>query len=44
MGPGLNLETPEEIDAPIETQNSNAPEEHQRRLMLEIRVDFGILM
>jgi hypothetical protein len=31
MGPGLNLETPEEIDAPIETQNSNAPEEPTKK-------------
>jgi hypothetical protein len=31
MGPGLNLETPEEIDAPIETQNHNAPEEPTKK-------------
>jgi BED zinc finger len=31
MGPGLNLETPEEIDAPIETQNLNAPEEPTKK-------------
>jgi hypothetical protein len=31
MGSGLNLETPEEIDAPIETQNPNAPEEPTKK-------------
>jgi hypothetical protein len=31
MGPELNLETSEEIDAPIETQNSNAPEEPTKK-------------
>jgi hypothetical protein len=31
MGPRLNLETSEEIDAPIETQNPNAPEEPTKR-------------
>jgi hypothetical protein len=31
MGPGLNLETPEEIDAPIETQNPNVPEEPKKK-------------
>jgi hypothetical protein len=31
MGPGLNLKTLEEIDAPIETQNPNAPEEPTKK-------------
>jgi hypothetical protein len=31
MDLGLNLETPEEIDAPIETQNPNAPEEPTKK-------------
>jgi hypothetical protein len=31
MSPGLNLETPEEIDAPIKTQNPNAPEEPTKK-------------
>jgi hypothetical protein len=31
MGPGLNLETPEEIDASIETPNPNAPEEPTKK-------------
>jgi hypothetical protein len=31
MGSGLNLETLEEIDATIETQNPNAPEEPTKK-------------
>jgi hypothetical protein len=41
MGPGLNLETPKKIDAPIKTQNPNAPEEPTKKRKYRQAVIFN---